>query len=146
MQIAIQHPKPGVASPPGAVIALTVIGVMGLYGFTTALQKSTADRRDSIAAVRGDDSVRLASAVAQTPSLIYAVSDSPPPSVQAVRRTLPPKPPEPEIAAEPTPVALAVVTPTEAPAAPVIEAASASAAGVAVSAVEPVVPDPAPRP
>ena len=145
MQIAIQHPKPGVASPPGAVVALAVIGVMGLYGFTTTLQKSAADRRDSISAVRGDDSVRLASAVAQTPSLIYAVSDIPPPSAPAPRAPTP-KPPAPTIAAEPTPVVLTAVTPREAAAAPVIDAPSASAAGVAASAVEPPLPDPAPRP
>lgn len=145
MPIAIQHPKPGVTGPPGAVIALAVIGVMGLYGFTTALQKSIADRRASIVAVRGNDTVRLASAVAPTPSMVYAVSDTPPPTVRPVRRS-PPKPPEPVISPEPTPVHLTAVTPSEAAVAPLIQATSASAAGVVASTVEPSPPASAPSP
>lgn len=119
MRIATPRYSPGIHSPPGAMIAVGVVAVMGLYGFTTALQKSIAVHRSNLSSVRADDSdVRLASAVGRTPTLVYALTEggaAPAPTV-AVRRA-PDKPPEPQIG-EPPELKLASVTPAPIPNSP----------------------------
>ncbi len=150
MGIATPRYSPGIHSPPGAMIAVGVVAVMGLYGFTTALQRSVAVHRSNLSAVRTDGGdVRLASAVGRTPTLVYALTDGGmvPPPVVAAERKAPAKPPEPQIG-EAAELKLASVAPTlnlnspseaaapEAPPAAVI--ASADMESADVSTREPV--------
>jgi len=136
MRIATPRYSPGIQSPPGAMIAVGVVAVMGLYGFTTALQKSIAVQRSNQTAVRADDSdVRLASAVSRTPTLVYALTEggaAPAPIV--VARAAPAKPPEPQIG-EPAELKLVSVAPAPIPSSP-IEVAVPAAAPSAIASVD----------
>jgi hypothetical protein len=136
MRIATPRHSPGIQSPPGAMIAVGVVAVMGLYGFTTALQKSIAVQRSNLTAVRADDGeVRLASAVGRTPTLVYALTEggaAPAPTV--VARPAPAKPPEPQIG-EPPELKLASVAPAPIPNSP-SEVAVPAAAPSAIASVD----------
>ncbi len=138
MGIATPRYSPGIHSPPGAMIAVGVVAVMGLYGFTTALQRSVAVHRSNLSAVRTDGGdVRLASAVGRTPTLVYALTDggmAPPPVVIAERRA-PAKPPEPQIG-EPAELALVSQFPSPNPSSPSEAAAPAPAPPTVIASAD----------